>query len=335
MREEYQSVQVLRGVAAMMVVIYHVLVQPEVAALASSPFLVGGVDLFFVISGFVMVLTNGPETHRNAGKFIARRLERIVPLYWIAMVFTLAIWLVSGSSLPTSDEALKSFLFVPYTSSLNGLVQPFLLVGWTLNLEIVFYLVFAISIWLRPVPQLLVVVALFIFVFGLRFVMRGQSDVLDFYGSPLIFEFAAGMAIGIALPLLRRLKRFHFLVLAVAALVWGIVFGFFAYAPRFVGQGVFAALLVTASIGLEPWFRVRALGIARYLGDASYAIYLFHAVMIVASPFLMPPMPPILYGVVLGTLCLANGLAAHHLIERPIVAAFRSRRRTTPAHAMG
>ncbi|MBJ3784045.1 acyltransferase family protein [Devosia sediminis] len=326
MREDFQSIQVLRGVAAMMVVVYHIINQPEVAGILISPFLVGGVDLFFVISGFVMVLTTGNRQKRVASAFLWRRIQRIVPLYWVALTLTLVVWSVTGSQLPTGEEILKSFLFVPYTSSLNDLLQPFLLVGWTLNLELMFYIVFALTISMRPAPQLAAIAGIFLLGVGMRVLSREQSDVIEFYGSPIILEFAAGMLIALALPQFRGFQQWHFAALAGFALLWGIVFGFFMPAPRFIGQGGFAVLLVTACLGLEPWFRQQALAFPRYLGDASYSIYLFHAVMIVASPFLMPKLPPLFYGLLLGFLCVASGLVAHRLIEKPLISFFHGRR---------
>ena len=104
-----------------------------------------GVDIFFVISGFIMVYTT-MDREITPWSFMADRIARIVPAYWAATLGVFFLALVAPSLLQTSHmqwgELFKSLVFVPFRKA-NGLVQPVLFVGWTLNYEMFFYLMFA------------------------------------------------------------------------------------------------------------------------------------------------------------------------------------------------
>src|SRR5688572_1031667 len=148
------SVQALRAIAALMVLLYHLvntgafgwksadgnLIQP--AALISA---IGfaGVDLFFVISGLVMTVTCYDRFGRRGqwAPFLARRLIRIYPLYWLVSLGVLAIcWLwpeLAARDKFSRPTLLKSFLLWPQVE------YPIVAVGWTLTYELFFYLVFA------------------------------------------------------------------------------------------------------------------------------------------------------------------------------------------------
>jgi exopolysaccharide production protein ExoZ len=132
-----KNVQALRAVAAVMVVFVHLDQLGVAAGGRSGLFEAGnaGVDLFFVISGLIMVLTTwgrpiGPR------RFFVNRLKRVVPLYWIVTLAVFAIAVVAPSLMQATRadpvELAKSLLFIPFAKA-NGLVQPVAFVGWTLN----------------------------------------------------------------------------------------------------------------------------------------------------------------------------------------------------------
>src|SRR5688572_9349206 len=110
-----------------------------------------GVDLFFVISGFVMVYSSESLFGRREGplRFLLRRLARIAPLYWaVTIAIILYIYAAHGSKLfeiYSPASLIASFLFYPYPR-LDGLAFPVHLLGWTLNYEMFFYAVFAAAI---------------------------------------------------------------------------------------------------------------------------------------------------------------------------------------------
>jgi exopolysaccharide production protein ExoZ len=111
-----------------------------------------GVDLFFVISGFVMVYSS--ETlfgrDRAATIFLVRRVARIVPLYWLMSALMIAYVAARGfaASDASPTQAVLSFLFIPYPRP-SGEMSPVYGVGWTLNYEMFFYAVLALCLAAR------------------------------------------------------------------------------------------------------------------------------------------------------------------------------------------
>lgn len=301
-----------------------------------------GVDIFFVISGFVMaVSTSGRNTANHPGfSFLARRLIRIAPLYWIiTAVVLLKLKMVDlHPGLANADSHVQmtgpylvsTFLFIPYRNSL-GLIEPPLVVGWTLSFEVFFYLLFAIAMQLRvrvevfltPVMVALVMAGLF----------RGEHwpgwMVLT---DPILLEFLAGVLLG---ELVTRGYRLN----AVAACSVGVVGLFLFILPsitgpitRVVSWGIPATLIVLSAVMLEDrldtfWPRWILL-----LGDASYSLYLSHLLILSAivkllsrSRFL-PAGPgsatsgPAAVSMVLIVLisCILVAVALYEILEKPM-----------------
>ena len=135
-----RNVQVLRAFAALLVIFVHL---DQLLSRLGVPLFGGaGIDIFFVISGFIMVYTT-MDREITPWSFMADRIARIVPAYWAATLGVFFLALVAPSLLQTShmqwDELFKSLVFVPFRKA-TGLVQPVLFVGWTLNYEMFFYL---------------------------------------------------------------------------------------------------------------------------------------------------------------------------------------------------
>src|SRR5262249_32463856 len=126
-----------------------------------------GVDLFFVISGFVMVYASEPLYEKLGAPrvFFLRRLARIVPSYWATTIFLLAYGMIARVDLATSWDAAEwivaSFLFIPCPRP-NGVMLPYHYVGWTLNYEMFFYVVFAGAILLPRRRAVLTITMLFV-----------------------------------------------------------------------------------------------------------------------------------------------------------------------------
>jgi peptidoglycan/LPS O-acetylase OafA/YrhL len=149
-----QNLQALRGVAVLLVLLRHVAVMeakygrhchllPDFVSAGTA-----GVDLFFVISGFIMVETSRGrhQTPGAFGDFLYRRATRIYPLYWIFSLAVLCVWVVQpswvNSSAGSRVDLAASFLLLPQS------LLPLLGQGWTLTHEIYFYLGFAFSLLL-------------------------------------------------------------------------------------------------------------------------------------------------------------------------------------------
>ncbi len=135
MNQRLSSLELLRFVAALLVVLFHL------PSIGIGEF---GVDIFFVISGYVMMLSTATGSHQ----FLLKRLIRIVPLYWAATLAVFLIALLIPSLLNNTSANLvhliKSLLFVPFDKNGTG-HQPLLTIGWTLNFEMYFYLLFAVG----------------------------------------------------------------------------------------------------------------------------------------------------------------------------------------------
>lgn len=317
-KQEFLSIQVLRGVAALSVVIFHSLMRfgTEVNALAA------GVDIFFVISGFVMVAsTDGKPL--TPGTFLKRRLQRIVPLYWIALAATLVTIMVGvmDRPLPPPDEILKSFFFIFYTDSHSLKPLPFLGVGWTLNYEMLFYLLFAATMALGTLRQIFVLAVVFALAVAARKFIDPNNGFALRMTSPLPFEFLFGMCIAYFRPIILKVPT----ALLVIALTVGVAILIMdIQSARTITGGIPSAMIVAAAVGLErrlPWGAFKP---ALWIGNASYALYLFHGLVIdILLEF--GPKVNIVVGTLFFTICsVISALLIYSFIEKPIMNFMRS-----------
>lgn len=291
--KQFIGVQILRFVAAMLVVVMHTTEAISVRITGAGPdhYWNGGaigVDIFFVISGFVMAMSTArlPEGHQTrlqaAWIFMKRRLLRVAPLYWFYTLLKAALVLILPSlALRSSidpEHLLASMLFIPAISPW-GLVQPTLPVGWTLNFEMLFYVVFAIGIaWGVARIKFCFLIFLLIFVAAQIF---PESVALNFYGKSLLFEFILGMGIAHLylnyppVPPKIGLLAASAGTMLILAINWGDP------VPRFSTWEIGAGFMVLVAVWLEPWIaRLRLASRLSFLGDSSYSIYLSHTFVV-------------------------------------------------------
>lgn len=270
----------------------------------------GGVDIFFVISGFVMVRSTSSRDI-SPGEFMAQRVQRIVPLYWIATVA--AMMQVQGQW----SLKLHSLFFIPAMNPKINMVQPILEPGWTLNYEMFFYLIFSLSLFLKESYRFIAVSTLFalLLIVG-KFVEGGV--LFEFYCRPIVIEFILGMAIakyGIRLPL--------------AAVPFGLFIMFFLQSTamdRVYALGIPAMLVVAGALSAED--RLPKWKLADILGSASYSIYLFH---LLALGIIVQIWPYLDFGKEIFVIAsfgfiLLIGCGIYWVLERPIIGFFSSRR---------
>ena len=155
-----------------------------------------GVDIFFVISGFVIARSaSALPAERGAGYFFARRLIRIVPLYWSVtlLYLALAILLADRGNTFTLPLALTSFAFIPFPRA-DGFIQPVIGQGWSLNYEMLFYAIYACCLGLgrRSAGFLAIGTLALIAIIGL---WPSGSPQIEFWTSGIMLEFAAGIAL--------------------------------------------------------------------------------------------------------------------------------------------
>ena len=331
------NVQALRAIAALLVVVVHAYAV-ESTYLPGRPWttpfhIVGtyGVDLFFVISGVVMLVSTAtwfgePGAPR---RFLSRRATRIYPPYWIVTAFVLVAFLLApaatGAHRSAPPNVLASFLALPQPG------EPLLVVGWTLTYELVFYAVFAVALRFqrRYLPAVTAIWLLAVVLIGA--LGPHANPWVRVLGSWFNLEFVFGMAIG-TLVLRRALVAPRALFALAVVLVIGVCVAT-AYSGREFLEiawwrpwavGLPMALLVYAALGLEH-SKVLAPAWLRAQGDASYALYLWHVPVIGAIGLALHGIhlhgTPARLAIVFGgyALAIAFSFAAYRWIERPLL----------------
>lgn len=366
--KQFTGIQILRFVAAMLVVAMHTseAISLRVAGAGPGPDWsrgADGVDIFFVISGFVMAMstaelpTDGAARLGAAWIFVKRRLLRIAPLYWFYTLLKVAMVLaVPSLALRSSMDPVHLFaslFFIPAMSPW-GLIQPTLPVGWTLNFEMLFYGVFALSIALGVVR-----IRFCLLVFALIFIAQyffPKSVPLTFYSRTLVFEFILGMGIAHAYLNWRTfaltgawaaaLQRTFLLpprllagliaVLAGCVVMFGINWG--ESADRLLTWGTGAALMILGAVWLEPWtVRLPMASRLSFLGDASYSIYLSHTFAVPAAVMLFRPLgiqSSLVILPIVSLLAIVTGCFSYVWIERPMTRFFKRILFRSPEHPL-
>jgi exopolysaccharide production protein ExoZ len=278
------SIQYLRAAAALMVVFFHA------EGMALEYFNVGwpsfgaaGVDIFFVISGFIMWITTAPE-RTTPSSFIVNRIVRIAPLYWLMTLLLYGGWLIfrDPALLPPVGNLVQSLLFIPFVSARTGEIQPLLITGWTLNYEMFFYAVFACGFLVTRRYRMLFIGVVLGSLVAVRLFVSPAGPLALTYTSPLLIEFVLGCFLGVmyerkALP---RPAIAVFLLVAGSVLLLssGVVSAANVGGGRFMRWGLPAFLIVIGALSLEPFLKKSRLPVL--FGDASYSIYLTHSVVL-------------------------------------------------------
>ena len=339
-RQDIDSIQMLRGIAASMVVFVHIDNQLKYLGYRTleSGWLASGVDIFFVISGFIMWVSVERRPGMTAGTFFMHRLERIVPLYWLISAGVLTITLVAPrllhSTVFNARHALASFLFVPARHPLTGQFLPLLIPGWTLNYEMLFYVLFAIAIAAATGSsrrRFLIVATLITAVVLLGQALESRIDVMHFYSNPILFEFLAGIVVGILYRAGQiRCSRLWFLAIGLGFLLFWLGPYLRAFGPL---TNLTAATLIVAGALFSP--RISAPGL-KAMGDASYSLYLTHVVTLAAIGYVwslglrQAGRVPFMISAV--TACFVGALLCYHLIERPVTERLRKLRLPPMTH---
>jgi exopolysaccharide production protein ExoZ len=352
MPDKIQSVQVLRAIAALLVVLLHVsafeskaVVGPQLLPLFST-FGASGVDLFFVISGFVMVHTTryALGSAKTALVFLTKRITRIYPPYWIfsALVFLVYFFFPHLIQRPDAQEIrlLESFLLLPQAQ------LPLLVVGWTLIHEMYFYCCFAVFLmfprrtlpvalgfWLAALSGVSVIPALFP---GISF-----GPITTLIAHPLTLEFIFGCFAGLALNADIRAPRLTAATGVIALLLgWSLHYFLTNAAPlagwtRVLLLGIPYALIVYGFISREIVSPPAYPAVLGRIGDASYSIYLSHFLVVSAfsRTFALATRNTVIspWGVfdnllfigVSFSLVLLFGLLSFRYLERPLLALCR------------
>lgn len=324
MTNQLQSLQVLRGLAALSVVYFHI---GKGSAFGSF-----GVDLFFVLSGFVIAMAS--EKQVGAKQFAINRLTRVAPLYWIMTTMIMIVLILRpelfNSTTASFPNYLRSIFFIPYFND-NGQLQPLLGVGWTLNYEMVFYAMATISLFVSPTRFYYATCALVTSLFGLGYLLFDGTPYADFLRSNLLFEFMLGMA-AFKFKDSAYLQKIPMWIAAIVILLLYVIMSIEeinGFGNRLVEFGIPSFLIVLLAIQLEPLFpRLNSLlsRILIHIGDASYATYLSHTI---AVELIKRHLPKFTNGITIespvGTFialffCIAVGGLTYIFLDKPSVA---------------
>lgn len=321
--QKIAELQYLRALAVVWVVLAHA------SGRYGPPWVrgVAGVDLFFVISGFMMVLITNQTTRPLS--FAVDRLTRVAPMYWMVTTIVLlgAFFGLFPRMVLEPGYILKSYLFIPAKSPASEDVLPLVAHGWTLNYEILFYAIFTAALLVPDrlrTGTLLLVLAGFV-ALGIAFDLN--SLLLREWTKPILLEFAAGAFVG-------RLWR----VSTPRSMSWGLVLvvsgaGMISLVPcsessiRVIYFGIPSVFILCGALLLRGFVvNSRVFQILENIGNASYSIYLWHGLVI--SIFVAMSESVGLrggLGVTLATLvCLGVGYLIHVCIEKPMLSRTRA-----------
>ena len=266
MRAKFESIQYLRAFAALIVVFHHARNPTPWLYDPISGFEAGqaGVDIFFVISGFIMFTAARDE---GALEFVRRRLVRIAPLYWLATAVTFVfIYYRDRRVLDASfvSHLVKSVLFIPhYSPDFPDQIWPYVVPGWTLNYEMFFYLVFAGALLTRRIIPFVGIVLAGLVVSS--FFIESRSALWVTYTDPLLLEFLGGIFLARYRPHLRHGWLVGLIPIGLLAIALS---GEFA-APRVILWGIPALAVVAGALACEDLGWLPRIAWLRRLGDAS------------------------------------------------------------------
>ncbi|PZE86192.1 acyltransferase [Curtobacterium sp. MCBD17_032] len=280
----FHGIQALRFVAALLVVLAHVpsyLRHQLGVAVPDVPLGAVGVTVFFVISGFVATVVTSRRPPVDWRAFLWRRVVRIVPLAWTMTTVKLAVAVLDPDQLQratlTPAYVVLSYAFLPARGS-DGIVQPLWTVAWTLSFELLFYLLVAVALAWRTAPLRVVTpVCVALAVAG---ALRSPTDwpAWQFHADPIVLCFPIGMVVGRWAT--GRAQRSDAGVVAGLMVSWvltewghGSSLGTVLLLP--------AAAVVVAGVAASERRTAAVVGRGVLtLGDASYALYLTHPLVV-------------------------------------------------------
>lgn len=328
--QRLSNVQAMRGLAALLVLLAHLGglggIRPQLPTFNAS-WAVSGVDVFFVVSGFIMYHVTR-NAWGNFPHFISSRAARIYPLWWICLIIE-APWIVNyftGSFDEYFPYALRSLLLLPALNP-GGELYPILVPGWTLMYEMFFYLSFALVMATQRRYVSVKILLIFVCCYVARSAIHFDPATHVFLSQPIYIEFIYGIVIG-ELAERRRLSGRVVGGLLLAACAAVTVFAVCdrvsvgTFDPmRFLYYGLPAAAVVALAIWLEG-LNVTSPRALVVLGDASYSIYLTHEFVLLAVPDYLARLSFTLPGsasvAVVGLVAIGAGLLVYFCVENPM-----------------
>ena len=283
-----------------------------------------------MISGFVMIYAHGKDFghHDAIPRFYWRRANRIIPTYWM-LTIVYAAYLAYRHHGPTAGQTLASLFFFPTLIAGSDYGQPVLIQGWTLNYEVVFYLVFGAALFQRR--GLWIVFGVFIAWVALGATgALGVNNPAAFWARPIVLFFLIGITIGLGMRRISTGLDFAATFLIIAAVLGVAIAGASYGGWKSRVAETLIGMAATVVVALCAWARetrgksiVRS--VAKMLGDATYSIYLTHFVVIgLFAGFAAKYLLGIGVFEFLAMCLLASsgvGIVAYRFVERPLMKA--------------
>jgi exopolysaccharide production protein ExoZ len=338
--QRIDGLQVMRALAATFVMMYHgmhMLHRDTGFWFLNKAMVVGysGVDIFFVISGFIILYTSDFGIFKMA-KFLKKRFIRIFPIYWVVNILLLIAYFIS----PSPDQLFKGKLDVILGSLLLLPQQQYIIgISWTLSYELIFYLIFAITFNVSKkflFIFLSIWTVIILTTYGLH--VKSQYTIIDTLLNPVVIEFILGCFLAYLYKRYPYVKGWYlFLIVgAVGYLVnWNIYYtarlkddtAFISYISRLYLFGLPVTVFIFGLLYVKRGYP----RLLVYLGDASYSLYLIHGTVIsallkLAEKFeLRPLLSNNLGACVMFAITISVAMLFYTYVEKPLIAQIRKR----------
>jgi len=355
-----KSLQLLRALAVLLVVYGHsIVLQMRYSTSFEQDFFhhenfgAFGVDIFFIISGFIIsYIAYGYSGKKKSFVFILKRFIRVNPIYYvISVLFILRFSIHPGSAFrfPSVSEStlLKTLIILPITDK-TFWISPVLIVGWTLSFEWLFYIMYSGLIFLKIKYKLLCLFSIIISLIIAGVIVNTQDARFAFITNPILLEFLFGAIICWIYFHVPMGKYFCYLLI-LTALVWfacEILFGFGGISEmgctinaecsrmRVLLWGIPGAMLVCGAVVMEKNGYLNKLwksSLFQIIGDSSYSIYLTHTIVfsILGSIYirmgnLLTPDMSVIIQLAIGTMV---GILFYKFVETPLLKFLNGRMR--------
>ena len=344
--QSLDSIQVLRALAALGVVVTHVitrlsLYRPEDFKDSFFKLRDGhqwtagdiGVDLFFVISGFIMMYVHQNDVGRpnRQAMFFWKRAARLVPLYWFFTTVALILFVLFPNLMANSKYEINvmwvfcSYFFIPTSLSADN-VSPVVGVGWTLDYEIFFYLIFGLLLPLRKSLFAPTVIAILTGIVVIGNLTDTQQYYFKFASNCLLIDFVGGLAIASAASsgyLLGAQWKWFFLAMAVCLILW--TFNYTIPESGLYRLAVWGApsMVIVWAVWNRPLPNSLFIKCCKGIGNASYSVYLsqvfsipFWSLLLSRSAILRSHFD--LAVLIIVVMVLLSGVIVSFLIEKPM-----------------
>lgn len=345
-KKNLQLIQVLRGIAALLVVFFHATSNAKVILNKNFCFNFfsfgnAGVDIFFVLSGFIITYTsyNAIKKQVNFLPFLRRRFVRIFPTYWIIISLFLLVQIIFPAYYKThyhftALNFFSTYFLLPGHTMING-------VSWTLSFEIFFYLLFSFAFLISNKKVLFFLAVIFSLIIILFSVFNPQpaNQYLGFILFPMNIEFFMGIAAAI---IVRHITMKYYVSLIVLGTLLFLISGIFTdnnyyLLPdplnRVILFGIPSFLIIIGVVKCELVKKIKTHNFFLYLGEASYSLYLIHLPVIVAFYRIISKagiqnnsLFHFLVFFVIGLICLFS-ILFYHLVEKHIIIALNQKQK--------